>query len=364
MLRRKLPDELFDGRRTHAPRAVRARRRRAPTSRSSTPPSTSRSPSWATRGAIDVFAFTRRLGHRMGLAAWAGERPSCGPRFDALVDALDELDGSAAFVHPEAMAAVGASGQARRARRHGPGRSARVRRPSRRATPRRRRAPDDLFARVDGALGRRRRARPEHRDRARRDPRAPRRRCRTCSRPRAGCWASSRSHPAVLARVRAGEPGLVERCALESTRLGQRSVMLRAVLRPTTVADERHKYRVEPGAQIATLLPLTNTSAMPGLDRLRPRPLGAPTAERRSRVAGARAGHHVRARRAHLSRAAVLARRDVPVGRALRRHLRRASQRLGSRASFRSRSRSAGSRAARRPAKSATAAADPVTLTR
>ena len=63
-----------------------------------------------------MFAFTRRLGHRMGLAAWAGEAPSPDPRFDELVDALDELDGSAAFVHPEAMAAVAASGkQAERA---------------------------------------------------------------------------------------------------------------------------------------------------------------------------------------------------------------------------------------------------------
>ena len=59
-----------------------------------------------------MFAFTRRLGHRMGLASWAGERPSrrC-ERFDELVGALDELDGSAAFVHPEAMAAVAASGK-------------------------------------------------------------------------------------------------------------------------------------------------------------------------------------------------------------------------------------------------------------
>jgi cytochrome P450 len=73
-------------------------------------------------------------------------------------------------------------------------------------------------------------------------------------------------HPSVLERVRAGEAGLTERCALESTRLGQRSVMLRAVLRPTTVADEHHTYRVEPGTQIATLLPLTNTSVLPGLD--------------------------------------------------------------------------------------------------
>jgi cytochrome P450 len=77
-------------------------------------------------------------------------------------------------------------------------------------------------------------------------------------------------HPAVIARVRSGDDGLLERCALESTRIGQRSVMLRAVLQPTTVHDEHTTYRVAPGAQIATLLPLTNTTALPGLDRYDP----------------------------------------------------------------------------------------------
>jgi cytochrome P450 len=74
------------------------------------------------------------------------------------------------------------------------------------------------------------------------------------------------THPDVLARVRAGEAGLLERCALESTRLGQRSIMLRAVVAPTVVTDEAHTYAVPVGAQVATLLPLTNRSAMAGLD--------------------------------------------------------------------------------------------------
>jgi cytochrome P450 len=77
-------------------------------------------------------------------------------------------------------------------------------------------------------------------------------------------------HPTVIERVRSGDDTLLERCALESTRIGQRSVMLRAVLRPTSVCDERRSYRVAPGAQIATLLPLTNTTALPGLDRYDP----------------------------------------------------------------------------------------------
>jgi cytochrome P450 len=73
-------------------------------------------------------------------------------------------------------------------------------------------------------------------------------------------------HPEVLDRVRSGEAGLLERCALESTRLGQRSIMLRAVLRPTEVADETTTYALDPGAVVATFLPLTNTSSLPDLE--------------------------------------------------------------------------------------------------
>lgn len=74
----------------------------------------------------------------------------------------------------------------------------------------------------------------------------------------------------LLERVRQGDVALAERCALESTRLAQRSIMMRAVLAPVDVADETAVYRVEPGAVVATFLPLTNTSAAPGLDQFDP----------------------------------------------------------------------------------------------
>src|SRR4029453_3789460 len=77
-------------------------------------------------------------------------------------------------------------------------------------------------------------------------------------------------HPGVAERVEAGEEGLLERCALESTRLGQRSIMLRAVLKPVEVHDGTTTWSVDPGAAIATFLPLTNTSAMPGLEGYTP----------------------------------------------------------------------------------------------
>jgi len=47
---------------------------------------------------------------------------------------------------------------------------------------------------------------------------------------------------------------------------------------------------------------------------LRPRPVGAPAAARRVDAPRPRAGHHLRARRAHLPRTAVLARGHVPGG--------------------------------------------------
>jgi len=66
--------------------------------------------------------------------------------------------------------------------------------------------------------------------------------------------------------VAAGDAKLAERCALESTRLAQRSIMLRYVLSPVEVETEAATYSVPVGATVATLLPLTNTSVAAGLD--------------------------------------------------------------------------------------------------
>jgi hypothetical protein len=60
-------------------------------------------------GSVDLFGLTCRLGHRMGLASWAGPGSAEGDAFERLVSAFDTLDGSDAFVHPDAMAAVAAS---------------------------------------------------------------------------------------------------------------------------------------------------------------------------------------------------------------------------------------------------------------
>ena len=66
--------------------------------------------------------------------------------------------------------------------------------------------------------------------------------------------------------MRLGDAGLAETCALESTRMAQRSIMARFTLAPFTIELEEGPLEVPSGMTVATLLPLTNRSAAPGLD--------------------------------------------------------------------------------------------------
>ncbi len=265
MLTRKLPDELFFDRRTNIADLF-GREDVAAYLAQLDAAITVAFEELGESGDVDLFAFTRRLGHRMGLACWAGEVPAVGPRFDALVESFDVLDGSAAFVHPEAMAEVAAGGK--QAEREA---MAAVERLLIESIEARDAAPpqDDLFARIVARWADV--AEPERSIGIARDVILVHIGSMSNLFAAAG-WmlAQLATHPDVLARVRADEPGLLERCALESTRLGQRSIMLRAVLAPTSVTDEHHTYAVPAGAQIATLLPLTNTTAAPGLDAYDP----------------------------------------------------------------------------------------------
>ena len=85
----------------------------------------------------------------------------------------------------------------------------------------------------------------------------------------AGRWSTSWSTPAYLPRIRAANDDLARRCALESTRLAQRSIMTRAVLSPVRVDAGDVTYEVPPGWLVSTLLPLLNTAA-PDLTRWDP----------------------------------------------------------------------------------------------
>ena len=266
MLRRKLPDEIFTGRRL-LPAALFRRNDVA---------SYLANLRWAldqtvaelgSRGSVDLFDLTRRLGHRMGLASWAGPGSADGDAFERLVSAFDTLDGSDAFVHPDAMAAVAAS---EKRAEHA--------------------ALDDVVAVVADAV--RRLDAGDVADTAlfgriveawSKAPVADRVRgigldvalihIASMSNLMAALgWAmvDLLEHPADLDAAVAGDGELAQRCALESTRMAQRSIMSRAVLSPVDLDTGDVGYRVPADWTIATLLPLLNTSAAPGLERWDP----------------------------------------------------------------------------------------------
>ena len=97
MLRRKLPDELFAGRRT-LPSALFRRDGVSSYLANLEHALDATEAELGERGSVDVFDLTRRLGHRMGLASWAGPGCADGDAFERLVAAFDTLDGSDAFV--------------------------------------------------------------------------------------------------------------------------------------------------------------------------------------------------------------------------------------------------------------------------
>ena len=268
MLRRKLPDEIFDGRRT-LPNSLFRRDDVASYLANLDRALEQTVAELGTRGTVDLFDLTRRLGHRMGLASWAGPGSAQGDAFERLVAAFDTLDGSDAFVHPDAMAAVAASDK--RAERA---------------------ALDDVVAVVGTAVqrldsgddGRRRRCsagswRPGRRSRA--DVRHARHRAgrradphrvdvESDGRARLGAGRPARAPGDIGTAWPTATTNWRERCALESTRMAQRSIMSRAVLAPVDFDTGDVIYRVPAGWTIATLLPLLNTSAAPGLERWDP----------------------------------------------------------------------------------------------
>jgi cytochrome P450 len=262
MLRRKLPDEVFAGRRT-LPSALFRRDDVSSYLANLEQALDATESELGQRGSVDVFEVTRRLGHRMGLASWAGPDCADGDGFDRLVRAFDVLDGSDAFVHPDAMAAVAASDK--RAERAALDDVASVIEGSVRKHDSGATADEGLFGRIVEAWAS--------------EPTDVRTRgiamdvalihIASMSNLMAALgWAivDLLVHPERLRRVAAGDADLAQRCALESTRLAQRSIMARAVLEQVAFDTGAGVVDVPPGWTIATLLPLLNTSVAPGLE--------------------------------------------------------------------------------------------------
>jgi len=261
MLRRKLPDEVFDGRRTMPHLLFRKGDvvhylANLDAALDATVAELGRS------GTVDLFALTRRLGHRMGLASWAGPGCAEGEAFERLVAAFDQLDGSDSFVHPDAMAAVAASDKA--AERAALAEVTEILGRTVDADGR-----SGLFARIVESWA----AEPDDVRRVGIAHDVALIHIASMSNLAAALgWALAdlTQHADVLARILDGDRDLGERAALETTRLAQRSIMARSVLSPVSFDTGDATYELPAGMFVATLLPLLNTSAADGLDSWQP----------------------------------------------------------------------------------------------
>lgn len=216
-------------------------------------------------GRFEIFAFSRRLGHRLGLACWAGPEAAESTRLDRLIPLLDRLDASDSFVRPLSTFASLATRKRRewRALRGIEAVFAEILREREGA------ARDDFLARVYAAW----------------DDVSPEERRIHTARDIVVIHMGAQSNlyaalgwtlvnlllrPELLSQVRRGDDGLLERCANESIRMAQRSLTLRQVMQPLDFAAGAGKFRLAPGVLIATMLSVTNTSAAPGLERFDP----------------------------------------------------------------------------------------------
>ncbi len=215
-----------------------------------------------TAGELDAFGFARRVGHRLGLACWIGDRAAERPWFDRLVAELDQLDGADAFVHPDRMLAVASSDKAA----------------ERAALARYEAMVGVLMAdgTGDGFL---------QEIATRWDDTEDPQRTQGIARDVALLHVATMTnlfaalgwtlallalHPDALARLRSGDAGYAERCAHEAIRIGQCSVILRTIMRDIELSDGTTTYALAPGVTLGTMLALTNTTTRAGLDAFDP----------------------------------------------------------------------------------------------
>ncbi|HXQ59688.1 MAG TPA: cytochrome P450 [Acidimicrobiales bacterium] len=266
LIRRKVPDELFAGRR-NTPHDLFGRQETERYLGGLEDAMTIEIDELGREGQFEIFAEARRLGHRLGLGSWAGAEAASARYLGRLIPLFDRLDGSEAFVRPGRTLVTTATGKRlERRAMHGIERVVAEIWAGRRG---RAAEGDDFLAQLYRSF--------DDLPAAERDVEVARDLILIHMGSQSNLYAALAwtlvnllLHPELSARVRDGEEGLLERCAYESIRMAQRSITLRQVLRPVDLDDGIRTYRVSPGVMIATMLSVTNTTAAHGLDHFDP----------------------------------------------------------------------------------------------
>ena len=266
LLRTKIPDELYQGRRTF-PHQLFSRDDVAEYLKNVEDAVAAELDDLGESGEFELFGLTRRVGHRMGLASWGGLTGAASRYLPATIEALDALDMADAFVHPVRTLAARITGK-RGAKKAMAELESLYRGilETRAASPGTR---PDLFDRIcekwDAVES------PEREIGISRD--AILVHLGSMSNLfAANAWTVVHllDRPDLLEQVRAGDKELLQSCTHEAIRLHQRSIVLRRALKETSLADEKTNYRIRPGAFVATMMPNTNTSAASGLEAFDP----------------------------------------------------------------------------------------------
>jgi cytochrome P450 len=215
-------------------------------------------------GSLELFAFTKRLAHRMGLASWGGMSAASDTQLAALATHFEQLDASESFVHPH-KALLATAARKRRERKSMHAIEAIFADMLRERDGKTDQRENDLFTRICASWD---------------DVPSPAREigiARDVIVVQMGSQSNlfaamawtlvfALQHPSIIDQVRSEGDGVLDSFSHESIRMAQRSIVLRRVVSPVEVADESTTYRVAPGTLIATMLSVTNQSAAKGLD--------------------------------------------------------------------------------------------------
>jgi cytochrome P450 len=217
-------------------------------------------------GTFEIFTEMRRLSHRLGLAAWAGNEAASERFLGRLIPLFDRLDSSESFVRPGRAVVTWATGKRReRAAMAG------IEEVFGEIIAARRSAPpvDDFLTQIldsYGDLGA-----DEQAVAAARDIIVIHMGSQS-NLYAALAWTLVNlvRRPALLERIRDGDDVLLDQCANESIRMAQRSITMRQVLTPLEVDTGEGTYRLGPGVLLSTMLSCHNNSVAPGLERFDP----------------------------------------------------------------------------------------------
>lgn len=280
MLRHKVPDDLFAGRRT-LPHDLFARDDVAEYLKNVEQATEQQIGELGREGEFEVFDFMRRFGHRVGLASWGGVRGQATRHLDSLIRALDTLDSSESFVHPQRALQTVLSGKRREKAALAELESIYAEILSDRAIA------EAATERSASTSSDRPTTQEDLFDRIRRtwsDTPSPDREIGIARDVvlvhmgsmsnlfAASAWTLIQllDRPPLVNAIRAGDDGLLERSAHEAIRLRQKSIVLRRALHDFDFDDGDRVYRIPAGVFLATTMAVTNLDSLPGLERFDP----------------------------------------------------------------------------------------------